>query len=134
MLFRHLRTTSTLLSVLLVDQWRFTGVYGFADSTRKHETWSLLHSLHHRSSLPWMCAGDFNELLWSHEKLSLDPRQDCKMKVFRDVLDECGLMDLGYVGDKFTWWGKRAGGLVLERLDRAVASNGWLSHFPGSKV
>ena len=51
-----------------------------------------------------------------------------------DVLDECGLMDLGYVGDKFTWRGKRAGGLVLERLDRAVASNGWFSRFPGSKV
>ena len=56
------------------------------------------------------------------------------MKEFRDVLDECGLMDLGYVGDKFTWRGKRAGGLVLERLDRAVASNGWFPRFPGSKV
>ena len=56
------------------------------------------------------------------------------MKEFRDVLDECGLMDLGYTGDKFTWRGKRAGGLVLERLDRAIASNEWLSCFPGTKV
>ena len=56
------------------------------------------------------------------------------MQDFKDVLDECGLMDLGYVGDKFTWRGKRAGGLVLERLDRVVASNGWFSRFPGSKV
>nr|POF12445.1 hypothetical protein CFP56_44878 [Quercus suber] len=117
-----------------VEQWRFTGVYGVADSARKHETWSFLQSLHRRFSLPWMCAGDLNELLWSHEKLGLGLRQECKMKEFRDVLDECGIINLGYTGDKFTWKGKRAGGLVLERLDRAVASNGWFSRFTGSKV
>ena len=56
------------------------------------------------------------------------------MREFRDALDECGLMDLGYMGDKFTWRGKRAGGLVLERLDKAVADNGWFSLFPNTKV
>ncbi|KAL0011121.1 hypothetical protein SO802_006229 [Lithocarpus litseifolius] len=85
-------------------------------------------------SLPWLCVDDFNELLWSHEKLGLGPKQDCRMKEFRDVLDECGFMDLGYVGEKFTWRGKRAGGMVLERLDRADATNGWFSRFPGFKV
>ena len=33
-------------------QWRFSGVYGFADAARKHKTWSLLRDLHRRSSLP----------------------------------------------------------------------------------
>ena len=56
------------------------------------------------------------------------------MLAFRNVLDECGLMDLGFVGDKFTWKGKRGGGLVLERLDRALASNGWFTLNPGTKV
>ena len=116
------------------DQWRFTGVYGFADSSRKQETWSLLRGLHRGVSLPWLCVGDFNEILWSHEKFGLGPRQECKMRDFRDVLDECGLMDLGFIGEKFTWRGKRSGGLVLERIDRATASNGWFSRFPGTKV
>ena len=116
------------------EKWRFTEVYGFLDSARKHETWSLLYSLHLRFILPWLCIRDFNELLWSHEKLGLGPRQDCLMKGFRDDLDECSFMDLDYVGDKFTWRGKRAGGLVLERLDRAVATHGWFAHFPGFKV
>lgn len=56
------------------------------------------------------------------------------MKAFRDVLDKCGFMDLGYVGGKFTWKGKRPGGLVLKRLDRVVATNGWFSLNPGTKV
>ena len=115
-------------------QWRFTGVYGFADKSRKHETWSLLRDLHRRSPLLWMCAEDFNEILWSHEKLGLGARQESLMKEFKDALDECGLMDLSYVGDKFTWRGKRADSLVLERLDRAVADNGWFSLYPGTKV
>ena len=116
------------------EQWRFTGVYGFVDTARKHETWSLIRDLYRRFSLPWLCAGDFNEVLWSHEKIGLSPRLEALMMAFRDILDECGFMDLGFVGDKFTWKGKRAGGLVLERLDRAVASNDWFSLNPGTKV
>ena len=78
--------------------------------------------------------GDFNEILWSHEKLGRGPRQENMMKAFREVLDECGLMDLGFVGEKYTWKGKRSGGLVLERLDRAVANNNWFACNPGTRV
>lgn len=56
------------------------------------------------------------------------------MKAFHAVLDEARLKDLGYVGKKFTWKGHRHGGLVLERLDHAVANNSWLSLNPGTKV
>ena len=56
------------------------------------------------------------------------------MRAFRDVLDECGLKDLGYLGDKFTWKGKKQGGMVFERLDRAVANNQWFFLNPGSSV
>lgn len=56
------------------------------------------------------------------------------MKAFRDVLDESGLKDLGFVGKKYTWKGKRHDGLVLERLDRVVANNLWLSQNPRTKV
>lgn len=56
------------------------------------------------------------------------------MKDFREVLDELGLKDLGFMGKKFTWKGRRHGGYVMERLDRAVTNNLWLSKNPGSKV
>ena len=42
------------------------------------------------------------------------------------MVDKCELVDLGYVGHKFTWRGKRLGGVVLERLDRAFANTSWL--------
>lgn len=105
-------------------QWRFISIYGFAEVARKLETWSLIRTLHRSTALPWLCVGDFNEILWSHEKLGLGPRQEGCMKAFCDVLDECGLKDLGFLGDKFTWKGKRQGGMVFERLDRAATING----------
>ena len=43
-------------------QWRFTGVYGHADPSKKHDSWTLLSDLHRQSSLPWLCVEDFNEI------------------------------------------------------------------------
>lgn len=45
-----------------------------------------------------MCAGDFNEILLSHEKLGGAPRSETAMREFRELVDDCGFMDLGYVG------------------------------------
>ena len=116
------------------DSWRFTGIYGFPEAGGKHETWEMLRRLNQQFVLPWVCAGDFNEILRGHEKLGGVLRRESEMVAFRDMVDECGLVDLGYVGHKFTWRGKRQGGLVLERLDRAFATASWLSLNPATRV
>ena len=56
------------------------------------------------------------------------------MQGFRDVLDECGFMDLGFMGPMFTWHKHFENYTVWERLDRAVATNDWFSMFPNTKV
>ena len=56
------------------------------------------------------------------------------MQLFRDVLDECRFMDLGFVGTQYTWHKHFIGYTVWERLVRAVATNEWFSLFPGTKV
>ena len=53
---------------------------------------------------------------------------------FRDLLDECGFMDLGFVGHMFTWHKHFDHYTVWERLDRAVATNDWFFMFPDTKV
>ena len=53
------------------ERWRLTGIYGFADPAKKRDTWALLRQLRTSPTLPWLCAGDFNEILWSHEKCDL---------------------------------------------------------------
>ena len=47
--------------------------------------------------------GDFNEITKQDKKLGGAIRPHNQMPLFRDVIDECSFMDLGYVGSKFTW-------------------------------
>lgn len=48
--------------------WRFTGVYGEAHVEHKEKTWETLHSLISVLRVPWLMAGDFNEVLFASEK------------------------------------------------------------------
>ncbi|KAA3484877.1 reverse transcriptase [Gossypium australe] len=58
------------------------------------------------------------------------PRDERRMEVFRNVLEDCHLMDVGYSGNWFTW---ERGNLpetnIQERLDRGVANENWMSMF-----
>lgn len=116
--------------------WRFTGIYGEPRGEEKEKTWKLLRILLHRSKLPWLCCGDFNEILFSCEKEGGAPRAESSMVKFRDVLEECDLHDLGFVGDVFTWRNhhQNASSYTRERLDRAVANSAWRARFPLVRV
>ena len=57
------------------------------------------------------------------------------MEGFRECLSNCGLFDLGFVGQRFTWCNGRIGEQrTLVRLDRMVANKEWLNLFPEVKV
>jgi hypothetical protein len=128
------------IDVQVVEQdgyrWRFTGIYGEPTTEKRDKTWKLLRILNQLLSLPWLCAGDFNEILYSHEKKGGQARASSQMEKFRMALSDCGLHDLGYMGDKYTWRNHNhdANKYVKERLDRAVASRSWCERFPAHKV
>lgn len=115
--------------------WRLTGIYGHPEEQRKTETWRLMRHLHALASLPWVCLGDFNEILASDEKNGGVHRPMAPMLEFRNTLLHCGLIDLGFNGYCFTRSnGRGEEAFVEERLDRAVASTEWCEMFPRVKV
>ena len=84
------------------EAWRFTGFYGEPDTNEREEAWNMLRMLHSKPHLPWVCMGDFNEILLSEEKRGGKERPHRQMQAFRDVLDTCGFLDLGFTGPEFT--------------------------------
>ena len=87
----------------LGKNWRFTGFYGHPESSQRIHSWTLLRRLCSLSSLPWLCGGDFNEILQSSEKLGGLPRPTYLMQNFRNAIDDCGLSGIQFKGPHFTW-------------------------------
>lgn len=52
-----------------VERWRFTCCYGFSEEGQKWKTWKLLELIARGCDLPWLCAGDFNEIMSDEEKI-----------------------------------------------------------------
>lgn len=117
------------------DELRFTGFYGEPDTNNRHESLAKLRRLKSKLTIQWLYAGDFNEIAKADKKLGERLRPVKHMKAFRDVLDECGFKDLGFVGGKYTWCRESRGdNTIWERLDRAVATMDWIELFPATKV
>ena len=94
----------------------------------KLETWRLMRHLYNRSTLPWLCIGDYNEILSSEEKNGKHPRPLPPKVTFQNALLAYGLIDLGYCGYRYTWWnGQEGKAFIEEGLDRACASLEWLA-------
>ena len=116
-------------------EWQLTGFYGEPETSRRREAWDQLRSLNLRPKVPWLCCGDFNEITRQDEKVGGAIRSYNQMQQFKDVIDECGFMDLGIVGPKYTWSRHfENGNSIWERLDRCLVTNSWFQKFPGSKV
>ncbi|XP_075633802.1 uncharacterized protein LOC142606321 [Castanea sativa] len=113
-------------------QWRFTGFYGHPEMNKHEKSWRLLEELSKKSDLPWICMGDFNEIMHGREKEGGNIFPEWQMKNFRDTVNRCNLRDIGYTGLDFTWCKRRE--WVRERLDRALVSTNWSVTFPNRRT
>jgi hypothetical protein len=82
--------------------WKLTGFYGHSDWTKHHESWALLNHLRSFAPMPWLCVGDFNEIIEQSEKMGVVLRRESQMTQFREVLEDSHFSDLGFIGSKYT--------------------------------
>ena len=64
----HRYYIDTIINGNTEDAWRFTGFYGKPETHRRSEAWNKLRSLNARMNIPWICGGDFNEIVRHDEK------------------------------------------------------------------
>ncbi|OMO70912.1 reverse transcriptase [Corchorus capsularis] len=109
--------------------WHFTGFYGRPETSHRHESWRLLRTLNRQSDLPWLCAGDFNEIRSLDEKKGGSIRPISQMEDFNSVIDDCGFQELPVQGPLLSWSRRQNGEMVFERLDRCLVTEAWWQRF-----
>jgi hypothetical protein len=98
-------------------------LYGPPEKKNKLAFWDSLTTAGEGFVSPCLCIGDFNFVLDQLEKLGGCPVASFSHYSFRNFIDRHGLVDIGFVGNPYTWFNKRKGfAIVKERLDRALAS------------
>lgn len=95
------------------------------------EYWGEIQSIRSEAELPWLVVGDFNEALTNNEKKGGCINPERQMDNFRQVLADCGLRDLNFVGAPFMWINGHEGEhLICECLDCCLANNSWWNLYP----
>ncbi|KAJ8431597.1 hypothetical protein Cgig2_025639 [Carnegiea gigantea] len=118
-----------------VDRWRLTGYYAFPEKERRREAWDFLRDRAMESSLPWFIVGDFNDIVQMHEKTGQSDRNAWMLSGFREAVNDCRLIDLGFSSYPCTWNNRRSGNKnVEERLDKGMATSEFMDIHPQLKV
>jgi hypothetical protein len=114
-----------------VSCWNLVGFYGPPHRSKRLKAWVDLHALLVSLEEPWIVLGNFNVVLEDSEKEGGRCGGSSAPNFLKDLLFDIGAVDLGFVGNRFTWSNKRWGrGSIRERLDRGIASLEWRMAFP----
>lgn len=89
----------------------------------------LLKVLKDIPPLPWLCIGDFNEILCQFEKFGTVWKSPYQIKKFQQALDDCELSSLDYTGPRFTRCNNRRDyTFTKESMDGMVANKEWVNN------
>ncbi|XP_058775103.1 uncharacterized protein LOC131649355 [Vicia villosa] len=112
--------------------WLFTAIYASPQECLKKLLWDELKSLASNINVPWMVAGDFNDIAHISEKRGGVLAATNRCGLFRKRMNDCMLSDLESHGPKFTWRGPvfQGGQHIIEKLDRAMSNDLWRVQFP----
>ena len=96
---------------------------------------ALLEHLKALTRGPWLCIGDFNEIVAQSEKWGAMLRCPRQIEKFQAAVEVRHLTDIGYKGSRFTWNNSREDEhFIKERLDRALVNRRWCSMFNEQEV
>ena len=74
----------------------------------------------------WVIAGDFNEPLLGEDKFGGRLINILRSLLFKDCLDKCNMVDLGFSRPRYTWTNRKdLNNLIQERIDRFFINLSW---------
>lgn len=111
--------------------WLFSAIYGCPINLCREDLWNDLKNLASSIDLPWLYVGDYNDTINMQERKGYADGLIYKCQKFANLIDDMGLIDLGFTGPKYTWSrGKTIENRKCARLDRALCNVEWRMLFP----
>ena len=99
--------------------WIFFAVYTIPRNVERCILWENFIKVADLHNKPWVIAGDFNKPLLGEDKFGGRPVNISRSLLFKDCLDKCNMVDLGFSGPRYTWTNRREiNNLIQERIDR----------------
>ncbi|XP_023883670.1 uncharacterized protein LOC111995958 [Quercus suber] len=115
--------------------WIFSAVYASPRNVERCILWENLIKVANLHNKLWVIAGDFTEPLLNEDKFGGRPVNLSRSLLFKDCLDNCNMVDMGFSGPRYTWTNKREiNNLIQERIDRIFMNPSWCLLFLGAKV
>lgn len=129
---KHLIDTKVTISNGGID-FHASWIYGTPYKDEKNVWWNWINHAVAPNGLPWICFGDYNEIMWTCEKMGGRTLSQNHERFLLNFMNRMELVDLGYKGQVFTWSGRRGEGLLVqERLDRCLIDVAWQETWPCS--
>ncbi|XP_016494260.2 uncharacterized protein LOC107813500 [Nicotiana tabacum] len=117
------------------DPFQVTIIYTKCKPSMRIPLWQTLRLKSTSCSVPWCVIGDFNVIASVEEKIGGLPYQMKKYIDFLSMIEDYGLVDLGFYGPRYTW--SNSIGLCSigwKRLDRGMVNDNWLSSFLATTI
>lgn len=87
--------------------WIFSAIYASPRHEERHILWENLPRVAELHNKPWIMAGDFNEPLIEEDKFGGRGVHVNHSLAFKNYLDSCNMVDMGFSGPRYTWTNKR---------------------------
>ncbi|XP_074301215.1 uncharacterized protein LOC141632574 [Silene latifolia] len=102
-----------------------TFIYAFNKIEHRVPLWNALDRL--SGNGPWIILGDFNNVLYTNERLGKAVRDE-EMLPFQSTVARCDLHDMKTTGAFFTWNNKQPSETrIFSRIDRVMVNSDWLA-------
>ncbi|XP_021727809.1 uncharacterized protein LOC110694913 [Chenopodium quinoa] len=121
--FIHCSVSSKDLST----QVHLTVVYGLHSIHDRLHMWEGIRNISIQHS-PWLCAGDFNSVLHTLDRLHGTDVTDYETRDFQSLVDDLDLTEVKSKGAFYSWSNKaHTGPRTLSRIDRVFGNQAWLA-------
>ena len=117
------------------SSWLLTAVYASPRTAERLILWNNLISTAELHNLPWVLAGDFNEPLSEDDKFGGRAMIVSRSLLFKECLDKCNMIDIGFSSPRFTWTNRRKfQALIQERIDGVFVNPSWCLLYSEARV